>query len=367
MPAGTFQVANSVVTIDGQVLGEGGLGTDAFRNTIVYDAGRYHMWYVAEPDSWLSSVQRATSTDGVHFTTVPGSKLQPPANWWAAAWYGQTATAQPIANFIRVARLGSDWVMLVWHPNDTATKPYSYNTSLWRLGPNLTATALSPIGPLRRSDTSPQGPGGRHVGVAGIVNNALYLIHQTPASLGRYTFDPAAPDTDPAGEDIGRANLFAGTPWCGNEASCPAADRSYVFNRARVLDQGGTLRVYYTLRASSGSRRDQQIYFAESTDDGLTWGDAQPVFPAASAFTVNGQPPTTLGFSGPEVVDLGGGRYRGYFDAEDADGNLVLVTASQPDASSSIAPVPSLGTGSLLLLGLLAGGWGMRRLQTRQA
>ena len=67
-------------------------------NTIVYEAGTYHMWYV-NPD--LTGVRHATSSDGINFTTL-GGDLTLPANWWTA--YG--ATVQPQINYLRVSRDG---------------------------------------------------------------------------------------------------------------------------------------------------------------------------------------------------------------------------------------------------------------------
>ncbi|NZA01068.1 hypothetical protein H0I39_03525 [Ottowia beijingensis] len=44
-------------------------------NTIVYEAGTYHMWYV-NPD--LTGVRHATSSDGINFTTLGATSPCPP-------------------------------------------------------------------------------------------------------------------------------------------------------------------------------------------------------------------------------------------------------------------------------------------------
>ena len=352
-PEGTFQHANSTVQLDGQPLGEGGLGSFALNNTIVYEAGTYHLWYMSAANRRLGSIQRATSTDGVNFSTQPNSALVPPANWWASPWYGLTATAEPIANFFRVSKVGADWVLMAWNPHWDAAGAYSYNTTLWSLGTDITNTALTAIGPLPRS---PSGPGGRHVGPLGIVNQNLYLVQDTASGLGRYGLS-APPTTTPAGM-VDAGDLYAGSPWCHSSGS--GCDRSYIHNQGRTLDQGGVLGTYYAVRAySGGARREKQIRYLESSDDGASWGPSQGVFANGDAVTVDGLP-ATLGFSGPEVAGTGG-TYRGYFNTQDACGRLVVVTASPgasimgPTMAKAFAPATvAVGATSTLTVTLTA-------------
>ena len=286
-------------------------------NTIVYEAGTYHMWYV-NPD--LTGVRHATSADGINFTTL-GGDLTLPANWWTA--YG--ATVQPQINYLRVSRDGGgNWILMIWHPNGANQGQFNYNTSLWLLGSDIDNTAPTLIGPL------PISPGGNHVGPFGIVGDHLYLGQDTAQAFGRYLLTPSTtsspPTTWPAGM-VDAANAYAGTGLC-SFATCPGdPNSSYIHNYGRTLDQGGVLGTYYTLyNYNTWTRRSKQLWYMESTDGGDTWGSAQPLFTDGNAVTVDGLP-NAGNFSLPEVTALGGGQYRTYFNTRDACGNFVTVTA----------------------------------------
>ena len=169
-------------------------------NTIVYDGGQYHMWYVPAAFTMSAGIQYATSTVGVNFTTV--GSLTVPANWWVAGG----ASAEPWSNYLRVSRDGSgNWILMVWHPNGSFGS-YTYNTSLWLIGSNIANATLTPIGPL------PSSPGGNHVGPFGIVGSDIYLGQDTAQAFGRYTLAPAPITSPPGMQDA--ADAFAGTGFC---------------------------------------------------------------------------------------------------------------------------------------------------------
>lgn len=338
-PPGTFTTANATVMVDGIPLGQGGVGSHALNHSVAFDNGLYHLWYTRRSSRMLDDIARATSTDGVNFTSVPGSDFAPPANWWTDTFYGLTATTENRATWFRVSKQGSDWILSVWHQNSTPAgnyRPYNYNTSLWNIGPDITNTAITLIGPLPLGSTTPRGPGD-HVGNAGIVNNNLYLIHPAPNSLGRYGL-AAAPATSPTGVN-NVADLYEGTPWCRTGTPpCAAvpANRSYVDNVARTVDQGSTLGTYFSFRHfSTTARREKQLYYTESSDDGESWSTSETVFANGDLVTVDGLL-NTGAFATPEIVPLGGGAFRGYFSTADACGRFVVVTAAPATAATGL-------------------------------
>lgn len=318
-----FPTVTTPVKLDGHLLASQDY---EYLNTIVYDSGTYHLWYL---DATLSIIKHATSSDGVNFSFQ--NDLTLPANWWTA--YG--ASVQPWFNYLRVSRDGSgNWILMIWHPSDSGQGQFNYNTSLWLLGGSIANASPTLIGPLPTLSTSPIGPGGNHVGPLGIVGSNLYLVQDTAKAFGRYALTtPIAttvpPGTSPAGM-VDAADAYAGTPWCSwADGGCASADRSYVHNYGRTLDQGGgVLGTYYSLRNyNDWSRRGKQLWYLESTDGGTNWStSAQGLFTNGDAVTVDGLP-NTGNFSSPEVTALGGGQYRSYFNTFDACGNNVVVTA----------------------------------------
>ena len=100
-------------------------------------------------------------------------------------------------------------------------------------------------------------------------------------------------------------------------------------NYGRTLEQGGgVLGSYYAFRDwSTYARREKQLWYIESANDGTSWEAPQALFTNGSAVTVDGLP-NTGNFSSPEVAALGGGAYRSYFSTTDACGQVVMVTAA---------------------------------------
>ena len=323
-----FPTVTTTVKLDGHVMGDPNPWNEVL-NTIVYDSGTYHLWYV---NSAFAGVRYATSADGVSFTTQ-GGDLSLPTDWWTA--YG--ATSQPTINYLRVSRDGSgNWILMMWHPNGSGQGQFTYNTSLWLLGSSIANAAPTLIGPL------PTTPGGNHVGPFGIVGANLYLGQDTAGAFGRYTLSPTTttspPTTLPIGSMPDAADAYAGTGLC-SFATCPGdPNASYIHNYGRTLDQGSSvLGTYYDLRNyNDWTRRAKQLWYLESTDGGTNWSAAaQPLFTNGNAVTVDGLP-NTGNFSLPEVAALGGGQYRSYFNVPDACGNYVTVTAALPGTEQGL-------------------------------
>ena len=325
-----FPTVTTPVKLDGHVMAS--VNWPEELNTIVYDNGTYHLWYVK--DANLRAVSRATSTDGVSFTTQGDLTL--PTDWWTA----YHATSQPWINYLRVSRDGDgNWILMMWHPNDDLRRQgqFNYNTSLWQLGNDIANAAPTLIGPLPTTTTSPHGPGSNHVGPFGIVGANLYLGQDTEKAFGRYALTlNTPPATAPAGM-VDAADAYAGTGFCWFQCT-DTTKASYIHNYGRTLDQGGgVLGTYYSLRESpSGARRGKQLWYLESTDSGSSWStSAQPLFANGNAVTVDGLP-NTFGFSLPEVAALGAGQYRSYFNTKDACGNYVTVTAALPGTQQGL-------------------------------
>ena len=321
-----FPTVTTPVTLDGVPL----VTADYYQafNTVVFDGGKYHMWYVrGEHDPSLYGVYYATSTDGINFSAQ--NKINFPANWWAA--YG---AQEPFPNYVRVSRDGGgNWILMIWHPNDASVGgQLSYNTSLWMLGNNVANASPTLIGPL------PAPLPGQHVGASGIVGSDIYVVQDSAKGVGRYALTLSTPPTvSPNTTAMAEyADAYAGTGFCMWQLSgCAAADKSYLHNYARTLDQGGgVIGTYYALRSyPAGTRRGKQLWYLESSNSGSTWSaSAQPLFANGNAVTVDGLP-NTENFGLPEVAALGGGQFRSYFSTADACGNLVMVTAAAANAT----------------------------------
>ncbi len=320
------------------------------RNTFAYEPSRHlwHFWGFLQDDisfeqndnptvlSSLRSVVHATSTDGIHFTSDSNLSYA----FGSASYTSYGATVDPPLDFFRAVydtQTGT-WKLFNWSENDYTVSPsrwgsYDYNTSVNDLGTIASTTNVVHQGPLN----SPVS--GNHVGTFGLVDGMLYLRADTDGGADQFAYtDGAYPWTGAnqpsTGSEISSANLFAGTPYCwGLSASCdPNTDpnAAYVHNVGRTLLQpDGTLGTYYTFRYWNGSRADQQIWYAESGDNGATWSTSIGVFPNASALTIDGQAQdSTVGSADFSDVDLvlNGSRYQLYLSTQDANGNYVMVS-----------------------------------------
>lgn len=341
-PDGVYDTVNSTVNVDGVALGEEGIGIEGLSAyTVAYADGQYHLWYLHDDSGWrsLDKVGYATSVDGINFTRE--NTLNPPADWWQQTFYGESAaTAPPLTNYIRVSRQGNDWMLTIWHPHWAPQGVYNYNSSVWRIGPDIGNPDIELVGPLPQGASNPRGPGGHHVGNSGLVDGYIYLIEQKSSNgLGRFALVGGA-QTNPAQSVNNVANLYPGDSGACDSADpdCATRAEAYVKNEGRTLAQEGTLGTYYSLRRDSAGTPPwaKQLYYVESSDNGQSWGMPQEIFADGNAVTIDGLPGTTRGFSGPEVVALGGGAYRGYFNTENICGELVVVTRATADARSGL-------------------------------
>lgn len=314
------------------------------RNTFAYEPSRklWHFWGFLQDDpsfdtppyiptvlSSLRAVVHATSSDGVHFTSDSnlsyafgsasygsyGADIDPPLDFFRAVFDTQTGT----------------WKLFNWTENDQNATPsfgqYNYNTSVNDLSTSASTTNVVHQGPLNTPVK------GNHVGAFGLVDGVLFLRTDTDGNADQFAYtDGAYPWTGAnqpsTGSAIGSADLFAGTPYCWG-LSCgtsnPAA--AYVHNVGRTMRQSdGTLGTYYAFRHWDGSRADQQIWYVESTDNGMNWSAPVGVFANPPGVTIDGAGLGAKGFSDVDLV-RNGSRYQLYLSAQDAGGNYVMVAA----------------------------------------
>ena len=339
------------------------------RNTFAYEPSthRWHFWGLLADDnnfpsvaSSLRAVVHATSTDGIHFTSNSNLTYA-----FGSAYYTNYGAAiDPPLDFLRAVFDTSTrtWKLFNWTENAQSGMPsfgqYNYNTSVNDLGTQAGTTAVVHQGPLNTPAA------GNHVGAFGLVDGMLYLRVDTATggtgqfaySNGTYPWTGAyQPST---GSEIHEADLYAGTPYCWELVATPALPPStdppacanpallpaLVHNVGRTLRQtDGTLGTYYAFRVITDSqggsvRADQQIWYIESTDNGVSWSTPVGVFANGGDLTIDGQPldstPGSANFGEPDV-GLNGSRYRLYLSTQDASGNVVMV-ATQGRPSDAI-------------------------------
>lgn len=365
-------LANQQITLDGTPLGSA-IALRSSVPTVVYDASgaTWHMWVQvadetgsgdAGPDFYslrIASYRHATSSDGIAFTTV--ATLSFAGNPFAATIYG-SAYGEPPWIYPKVSVWNGRYTLGLWTFNDFFSLTgypgvfgdYNYNMSLNDIGVSPANASLTHLGPV--GAVPGNGIYGQTAGIFGIVNGVMY--YDNNSLLGRAALTdngtavfPAAYGTGPW-QATGTSTAVA-TPLVSlGIPDCSQAGGAYVHNSARVIDNGdGTLGFFFTLRnCIDGSRRDFQVYYMESADNGQTWGPATGIFSGAP--TIGG---FTL-FTGITLADVAvvGGQRIVYFNAYDAAGNLI-VGAMPPVARPRAAPqpVPASTPGSLALLALV--------------
>lgn len=361
-----FPLSTSTVRLDGVAIGQplhpASLNSLRFTATFNPLDSLYHLWVLDGGDTQnlsdmqVADIAHATSSDGINFTTQ--GKLNPPASWWTQI-AGVGATAEPSVNYLRVDKVGTEWFLTIWSPNESNTGRYNYNANVWNIGANINNLNVVQRGPLPTLTDAPTGPGGNMVGSFGMVNGNIYLRQDTqynsgapinPAlyggGMGRYTYTDATRPVLSGLWGTSEADLFTGTAYCwmlpnpgANQcAAFPASTPAYVHNAGRTLQQGAALGAYYTFRDwTTAARLEKQIYFVESADDGLNWTPPAGVYANGNGVLVDGLP-NTGNFSSPEVFAVGSA-YRAYFSTKDACGNTILVT--NENVAAPLGPVIS--------------------------
>jgi len=352
---------NSLLTLDGVPLGSA-IAIRSSYPTILYDAASatYHMWVLVSdetgggstgPDFYamrIAGYRHATSHNGTTFTTT--GPLSFAGNPFATQIYG-SAYGEPPWFYPKAAIWNGRYTLFMWTINGFFGPPslgdYNYNISGNDVGTNPSTLALTHEGPV--GAVPGNGIFDQTAGIFGVVNGVMY--YDNNSLLGRAAITDNGPQTFPSAASTG--------PWriTGTNAAvadpltplgfvaCQFAGDTYVHNDARVLDNGdGTLGWIFTLRNCDGSRKSQQIYYMQSSDNGLNW--SAPVGIITGPVTIGGVAPVG-GFSLADVVMVNGQRVV-YFNAADALGNL-QIGGSPPPAVASV-PVPANDKFALILI-----------------
>ena len=324
-------------------------GNSSLRNSIAYEPSTktYHFWGFAADDanfpslaSALPSVVHATSGDGLHFVSDA-----PLGYGIGAAHYTDFAAAlDPPLDFFRAVfdAASGTWKLLNWSENDQQSPSrwglYNYNTSVNDLGAVAGNTSVVHQGPLNTPVA------GNHVGAFGLVDGTIYLRVDTGGGgAGQFAYTDAIPPA--TGAQLGEADLYTGTPYCWFIApGCGSSDPrtpAYVHDVGRTLRQtDGSLATFYTFRdAATSARLDKQLWYVESSDDGVSWSAPAGVFADGNAITIDGQlldaAPGSANFSNVEVVESAN-VCRAYFSTQDANGHYVMVSASTGSACDAL-------------------------------
>ena len=332
------------VTLDGTALGTLTTGSGLLNSVVLVD-GIYHMWVMKSGDgAYISKFIHATSEDGIRFSSK--GTLNVPESYWATyTCAGVTPATEPFADRLRVSKVGDDWIMMVWHRNQTGHNYYSYSTSVWNIGPdpsNLNVNLIGPV-PSQACDSNNQHPGRNHVGVFGMTDvdgedPRIWLrddhnsttVGLTGGALAGYEIDmdspPLTSDTPrygAAGNTTYEFDLLAGTGYYEYPID---TDSSMVMPIGRTLDQGRTLGTYFAIvNRASQAPVDKELWYTESADGGETWSASAPIYGSGVGqnVLVDGLP-NKYGFRAPEVVE---GGVRTYFWTRDFCDNRVMVTA----------------------------------------
>ncbi len=342
------------VTLDGVRLGED--FTPNFHSlfpTIVFDSttGLFHLWVFDGSGFQLSALRHGTSMDGVHFTSTGNLSYAggPP-------FPGFGAPAEPVMEFVRAAKTGTDWKLLMWTPNDPsgANGQYNYNISVNDLGTspnNLSVTHQGPVQPIGG------GVAGQVNGAWGLIGSLLFFEWDNVGGVGRFGYTDGAPP--PVAGSFAAQDLITGTGFVYGLSNPSDPLAVYPHNVGRTIDQSdGTLGTYYSFRFwQTGARVNKQIYYSESADGGATWGSPVGLFADGNLVTVDGNP-NQENFSHPEVALVAGARIL-YMSTRAGDGHLVVVT-NAPGVLAGLAPaIPAVSPAGLAILaaGLLLAGW----------
>ncbi len=349
------------VTLNGVRLGEDFTpNSHSLFPTIVLDpaTGIFHLWVFDGSGFRLGALRHATSTDGVHFTSTGNLSYAggPPYPAFGAP-------AEPTLEFVRAARVGADWKLLFWTPNDgtpnsAVNGQYNYNISVDDLGSNpgnLSAAHQGPVQPISG------GVAGQVNGAWGLIGSSLFFEWDNVGGVGRFAYTDATPPA--VSGPLASRDLITGTGFVYGLSNPSDPLAVYPHNVGRTIDQGdGTLGTYYALRFwQTAARVNKQIYYAESSDGGATWGNPVGLFANGNLVTVDGAP-NQENFSHPEVVVAGTARVL-YFSTRAGDGHLVVVTNAPAVLAAGFPAIPALSGEGLAVLaaGLGLAGWGLLR------
>jgi hypothetical protein len=330
--AGNITFGNNLttVTVDGLTTAYGS------SVSVVKDGGAYHMWYHDSANAFytIGGLHEATSSDGVHFTTIGAlSFSNSPFT---------TGTA-PDLYYENVSNVGGDYKLQHWTYNGGAGSypAYDYNISVSDIGADPNNLAVTHEGAIDG------GTLGQTAGSFGIVGHYIYMQAGDGRQMWRGLYDSST-------------NSVTGLTMVADENSLFGSlliPDGYLNNHASVTAGSGQLNFFFTLRVDQGGdRANQQVYQAYSTDDGATWSAPTGVFAAA---TLDGGAPGGNFAHAQGVYDSANNQYRLYLSTKDSAGNYVIAMAQEATAQATPEPgtLFSIGTGIVLI----TAGWRKRR------
>jgi hypothetical protein len=337
------------ITLDGTLLGDDFTPTNfnSYYPTVLFDptTGVYHLWVHDDSGYSLTSIRHATSTNGIDFVSTGNLSYSggPPYPAFGAA-------TEPTFQFLRAVRVGSNWKLLLWTPHDDSGSQgqYDYNITVFDLGTdpnNLAAIHQGPIQPV---------PGGTSVnsnGPFGLIGTTLFAEHDPIGGMARYAFTDGAPPSVVGPSDP--KDLITGTGSVNYTIDPMDAAAAYVNNAARTLAQADTsLGTFYALRTyPDGSRVSKQLFYVESTNNGVSWTSPVGLFANGDLVTVDGGL-AGANFSHPEVT-LANGVTVLYFSTAREDGKFVVVTNLARKRTPEIPTLSGIGL-AILMLAVLA-------------
>jgi hypothetical protein len=342
--------STATVKLDGVPLASPPQSGRVLAPTFHYDAATkvLHMWVLMAdaPSESLTNIRHAVSTDGINFVST-GNMSYAGTPWTGTPW---GTTGEPAMVYPKVAVWNGRYKLLLWTYNAQDGQgpwgDYNYNISVNDIGLDLNNLVVEHEGPF-----GPPAGGilGNNAGAWGVVNNINYFEYNF--FIGRSEILEGATLTPPPTAGTGPYRLtgtgaqvmdmvhplpapFAPALNCFDAGS----PTYYVHNDARVLaNPDGTLGIVYSIRdCATGARIAPQLFYAESSDNGLSWGSPTGIFSGA-AVNVDGVP-TTGNFALADFFVADGLRYV-YFSTTNAAGDVVVAgTGLPPPTGLQIAP-----------------------------
>jgi hypothetical protein len=346
--------STTTLKLDGAPLTSPALPGRALAPTFQYDAvtRTLHMWVLLAdaPGESLTNIRHAVSSDGLNFVST--GNLSYAGTPWAGTPWG-TQTGEPAMVYPKVALWNGRYKLLLWTYNAQAGQgpwgDYNYNISVNDIGVDLNNLVVEHEGPI-----GPIGGGipGQTAGAWGVVNGINYFENNFFVGRSDVTeLPPGTPFTPPSTQYSGPYRLNGSAtavmdqihtlpPPFAPAANCfdAVTPHYYVHNDARVLaNPDATLGIIYSIRdCATGARVAPQLFYAESADNGLTWGSPVGIFSGAPV-NVDGVP-TTGNFSLADFFVADGLRYV-TFSTTNATGDVAVVgTSLPPPAGLQIVP-----------------------------
>jgi len=305
---------------------------------VIFDGSAFHLWYRTGSPFDVTNIRYATSTDAVNYTTVGGA--------FSFSVNPFPTGTPPALYYDAVSVVGGSYKIIHWTSNgDEGTYPaYNTNNSVSDAGATASNTVLTHQGAITG------GTPGLTIGALGIEAGRWFGVCGTAAQeicSSAYT-DASPPSTvSPITSVINAGPLF----------TSEGIPTGYISNHGDIRPGGVGLEAAFTLRAdTSGTRHNQQVYFSESSDGGLTFSTPVGLLSGPPTLSTGAFGPLPgSNFSHPELLRVPAGNIL-YVSTTNAAGASIIAVSGFPIAGPAAeVPVPTLGAGGIAaLLGLLS-------------